>query len=170
MSAWTMPMATTGTAGIDGEGEADGGGMVTLASTVLGEVMVPAAALFTFPAGLVGFEAYRRFALVPTGHEAIWWLQSVDEPGLAFVAADPFLVAAGYDPDVPDAELAALGPGAREELLVLAIVTLAAAAGGATANLRAPVVLNTGTRRARQVVLPDGRWDVAEPVRLGDAA
>ncbi len=35
----------------------------------------------------------------------------------------------------------------------------------ATANLRAPVVVNPGTRRARQVVLADGGHPIRRPLR-----
>jgi flagellar assembly factor FliW len=130
---------------------------LTVDSKLLGAIEVPATALYEFPAGLVGFESYRRFALVPAGRTGVYWLQSIDEPGLAFVLADPFQVADDYHADVPDAELTALGAGG---------VTLGGAGQEATANLRAPVVFNVTTRRARQVVLPDDRYGVAEVVRF----
>jgi flagellar assembly factor FliW len=64
-------------------------------------------------------------------------------------------------------ELAHLGPGSADDLLVLAVVTLPRGNdAAATANLRAPVVVNLATRRGRQVVLTDDRYSVATPIAL----
>ena len=145
----------------------DDAAVVTIESAALGRLEVPQASVYTFPSGIIGFDAYRRFALVPSGRDGVLWLQSADEPALAFVLVDPFRAVPGYTADIPDAETASLGAGTPDELLVLAIVTLPGdAAHPATANLRAPLVLNVKTRRARQVVLLDDRFGVAEAVRV----
>jgi flagellar assembly factor FliW len=140
---------------------------VTLESAALGQIAVPAASVYALqPTGLLGLEQYTRFALVPAGREGVFWLQSAEEPGLAFVLADPFRAVPGYAADIPDAELAPLGAGAEGDFMVLVVVTLGAGGGPTTANLRAPLVFNVATRRARQVVLPDDRFGTAEPVEL----
>ena len=139
---------------------------VTLESAVLGQIEVPAASLFTLPTGLLAFERYTRFALVAAGRVGVYWLQSTEEPGLAFVLADPFRAAPGYAVDIPDAELAPLGAGGEADILVLVVVTLGGRGGPTTANLRAPVVFNVATPRARQVVLPDDRYGTADAVEL----
>jgi flagellar assembly factor FliW len=141
--------------------------VLTVDSPVLGPLTLDPAELYTFPIGLVGLERYHRYALVESGRPGVWWLQSVDEPSLVFVLADPFQHVASYDVDVADAELAHIGPASADQLLVLAVVTLPRGAGAvATANLRAPVVLNVATRRGRQVVLTDERYSVATPIAL----
>ncbi len=48
----------------------------------------------------------------------------------------------------------------ESEAMVLAIVTIAE--DRATANLLGPIVVNTRTRRARQVVLADSTWSTKE--------
>jgi flagellar assembly factor FliW len=134
---------------------------------VLGPLTLDPAELYTFPTGLVGFERYHGFALVDAGRPGVWWLQSVEEAGLVFLLVDPFRHTGGYDIDVSDADLAALGPATPDQLLVLAVVTLPRADGTvATANLRAPVVVNVATRRGRQVVLTDDRYSVSTPIGL----
>ena len=149
---------------------APAGARVTVASDLLGALELPASALFTFAAGLYGFEGARRFALVSAGRDGLWWLQSAEAPALVFLLADPFHFVADYAVDVPDGELAHLGSGAGAAgaLAVLVIVTLPAAAGqGATANLQAPVLLHAAAGTGRQVVLPDARWSVQTPLALG---
>ena len=141
---------------------------VTVPSAVLGPVEVRETDRVHFAAGLYGFAAARDFALLPAGHAGLWWLQSVVEPGLVFLLADPFPAFPGYAPDVPDAEVAALGGGlapAPEQVALFAVVTLGAD-GAASANLRAPVLVDVRARRARQVVLPAEPRGVAEPFAL----
>ena len=53
-----------------------------------------------------------------------------------------------------------------ERVALFAVVTLGEG-GAATANLRAPVVIDVRARRGRQVVLPAERRGVAEPFALG---
>lgn len=142
---------------------------VVVPSAVLGPVEVRDADRIAFPAGLYGFPEAHEFALVPAGRPGLCWLQSTVEPALVFLLADPFAAFPGYAPDVPDAELTALGGGlapAAERVALFAIVTLGDG-GAATANLRAPVVVDTRARRGRQVVLPAERRGVAEPFALG---
>lgn len=145
-----------------------GGPTITVASELLGALEVPEAALYTFPAGLYGFEGCRRFALVPAGREGLFWLQSAEHGGLAFLLADPFHWFPDYVADVPEAELAPLGRAGDAPIGVLVVVTLPAATGEtASVNLRAPLVLDPAARAARQVVLRDERLRVREPLALG---
>jgi flagellar assembly factor FliW len=55
------------------------------------------------------------------------------------------------------------------DVALFAVVTLPSAGGGAaaSANLRAPLVLDTRAGRGRQVVLPAERRGVCEPIALG---
>ncbi len=60
------------------------------------------------------------------------------------------------------------GAPAGGDVAVFGVVTHpAAGAAAASANLRAPLVLDTRARRGRQVVLPAERRGVAEPIALG---
>ncbi len=141
-----------------------------VASDLLGMLDVPAEARFAFPAGLYGFADRREFALVDAGRPGLWWLQAVDDPALVFLLADPFPAFPDYAPDVPEAELAQLGGGEvppPARVAAYAIVTLpGGGAPSASANLRAPVLLDTGARRGRQVVLAAEARGVAEPFAL----
>lgn len=139
-------------------------GVLTIDSPVLGPLTLDADALYHFPLGLVGIEAARRFAVLEAERPGFFWLQSVDDPTLVFVLADPFGLVPGYAVDLPDADLAPIGPAGPDGLLVLVIVTLGD--GRSSANLRAPVVLNGATRQARQIVLADDRYGITEPIAL----
>ena len=94
-----------------------------------------------FPAGLPGFEGCRRFVLIVSRELApLSCLQALDPPEASFVAVDPALLVPDYDFTLRELERRRLGALEQEKLLWLALVTFTDR--GATANLRAPVVIN----------------------------
>src|SRR5229473_3285407 len=94
-----------------------------------------------FPAGIPGFEGYRRFVLVASAElSPLGCLKALDSPDLSFLVIDPTLLYLGYDLTLGEFERARIGASADEPLLWLAIVTITEKE--ATANLRAPIVIN----------------------------
>lgn len=130
-------------------------------------VEVTAAQLYEFSPGLVGFPEYQRFALIPDEDAPIEWLQSLDDPGITFAVVEPFLFAPGYAFELTDADAEALGLARPADAAVRCVLTIRAQAAAITANLMAPVILNTRTRRGRQVVLQDSGWPMRFPVLDG---
>lgn len=140
---------------------------VIVHSHLLGELAVPAADLLSFPQGLFAFEQHDRYALIPHGRDGLWWLQAVDEAALVFLLADPFHWFPGYEINVPSGDAAQLGIAGPDAMAVFAIVTLPSGEGEmASANLRAPVIVNTATRTGRQLVLPEDKYKVQTPFAL----
>ncbi|MCU0626537.1 MAG: flagellar assembly protein FliW [Gemmatimonadaceae bacterium] len=139
---------------------------VVIESPLLGRLEIPADLVITFAAGLPGFGALRRFALLATEEPALNWLQSVDDGAITFLVVDPFSFVADYAVELPPGEIAALGATPDAPPLVLAIATLGADET-ATLNLQGPLAIDPRTRRGRQVVLPDSPWGMAHPIRLG---
>src|SRR5687768_15135601 len=71
---------------------------IEIQSTRFGTLVVDDGRIINFPNGLLGFPDHKRFALIQTGEENyFFWLQSVDEPNLAFVVTDPAIFFKGYD-------------------------------------------------------------------------
>lgn len=112
-----------------------------------------------FPAGLFGFPGARRFHLVdiPGAEGVLRQLVAVDSEGLAFTVAYPFAFFPEYAPEIPVGELAEIGAESPDAVLLMAILNVPDKLQEATANLKAPVVMNTQTRQARQVILQDDR-------------
>jgi flagellar assembly factor FliW len=141
---------------------------LSIESLLLGTVTAGPDAIFDFPAGLFAFDGCRRFVLIPSGKDGLWWLQSAEHAELTFLLADPFRFYPGYEVQVPPTELAQLGEPAEGTVAVLVVVTLPRPDGDvATANLRAPVLLDARRRIGRQVVLPDERLLVTAPLTIG---
>jgi flagellar assembly factor FliW len=139
----------------------------TIASRVLGDTVVSPEHLFHFPEGLHGFEQHQEYVLVPAPREGFWWLQSAEEPGLAFLLTDPFRAYSGYEVDLGVGDTTFLEIERADDTLVLTVVTLPAnRQGQATTNLRGPLVLNVRNRKGRQVVSRDDRHECTAPLTL----
>ena len=134
---------------------------VTVHSDLLGPLSVDPTTVIAFPAGLHGFPECRSFVLVPTPRDGVYWLQSSDQAGLAFLLVDPFTIAPGFAVDLAPADLAELQADEASSIAVLAIVTLPPARGGRpTANLQGPLALNLTAQRAKQVVYAESEYGV----------
>jgi|SRR5579885_2302361 flagellar assembly factor FliW len=123
-----------------------------------GEIEVSEEAVIRFPAGVIGFPRSVRYVLLDHDrHAPFQWMQSLDEPGLAFVVMDPARFKPDYRVEVAPEELAELDPAEGDELVLLVILTVPPAdPGRVTANLRGPLVVNARTKLAKQLVLADG--------------
>jgi flagellar assembly factor FliW len=130
---------------------------VIIESDQLGSVDIDESKILTFPGGLLGFADIERFALVDAGDgDTYFWLQSVDDPQLAFLAAVPWAFFPDYEPVLSDADQDALGLASAEDATLFCLLTITEEA--VTANLLGPLVVNSRTREGRQVVLGDSEY------------
>jgi flagellar assembly factor FliW len=124
----------------------------------------PADGVVVFAEGLPGFESCREFVVVVSPEtQPFTVLQGVSADGPSFVAIDPRLVDPNYEATLDGPTRARLAVDERAPLLWLAIVA-ANEDGSATANLRAPVVINPGTMQGIQVISVESRYPVAHPL------
>jgi flagellar assembly factor FliW len=116
---------------------------------------------------LPGFPGHRDYVLVAADATGLLrWLQSIDPQGPRFlvVPAGPFVP--DYAPRLPGAALAELELGTPAEAELYCVVTVPDGdVHAATANLRAPLVLNAATGRGRQVVLTEGGHPIRHALR-----
>ena len=104
------------------------------------------------PLGLLGFEKFQEFVLLGCSEEAPFhWLQVKGDQELAFLVAAPEDVLGEYCPQLNEEDVRFLALDRRSDALVLNIVTLSKD-GGATINLKGPIVINAHTRIGKQIV------------------
>lgn len=112
-----------------------------------------------------GFPGEDRFALVRLDEDGVLMsLRSVTRDDLQFVVVPPAPFYPDYAPVVDDEVVADLGIGSVDDVLVLLVVHAGDSLATTTVNLRAPLVVNTATRRASQVVLDDPDLPLAAPL------
>jgi flagellar assembly factor FliW len=112
-----------------------------------------------------GFPDRRRFALVrldPAGD--LCSMTSLDEPDLRFLVVPPARFFPDYAPEVEDDVVADLGIESESDVMVLVVLTAGSSLASTTANLAAPVVVNTATRRGGQIVLDEPGLPIAAPL------
>ena len=118
----------------------------------------------TFPEGLPGFEEHRQFVILASPDmDPFTVMQGVKPEAPSFVAVDPRLVDVSYPTALDRVDLARLSAHEKEPLLWLAIVA-AHDDGRATANLRAPVVINPGTMRGIQIIAVESPYRTDHPL------
>ena len=125
---------------------------------LFGSVEVNPESVINFPNGLVGFEKDKRFMLVhedTKGGAASFTLQSVDDPAFAVQIIDPSALGFNYELALSDAENALLGSPAPEDVAVMLVVSRPSEGDGlaVSANIRAPLVINTRGRVGVQKVM-----------------
>src|ERR671921_1206754 len=97
-------------------------------------------------APMPGFPDHQRFALVQLDETGVLCsLQSVEDPELRFLVVPPSAFFPDYSPVIDAATVSSLGIQSAEDAIVLLVVNPGDAAGTATANLLAPVVVNLAT-------------------------
>ncbi len=131
--------------------------MTTIHTSRFGKLEVGAGSLLTLPAGIIGFPGSTRFLVLDHFRPAPFkWLQSADEPDLAFAIMDPADLSCDYRITLREEDVRDLGGSTEAEFGVFVILTVRSAeADGMTANLRGPVIVNERTRIGKQVVLAE---------------
>lgn len=129
-----------------------------------GEIDLAEDKVLTFDNGILGFEDHKRYTILfdnTDGKEAtISWLQSLDEEMLAIPVINPLLVKEDYNPTVEDELLKGLGELTEENTLVLLTMTIPADLEKMTANLKAPFVINSDTRKGCQIIVENKDYEV----------
>ena len=124
----------------------------------LGTVEVGEERLISIPSGLFGFEEYTDFALVDCEYEPLIWLQSLQDPNLAFLLIDPFLITDEYEADIADSELMRIGIKDPADVTVMTIVTVPGDGSPVTANFQGPLIINKKNHLCMQAILDSSRW------------
>ncbi|GMO58515.1 MAG: flagellar assembly protein FliW [Termitinemataceae bacterium] len=120
--------------------------------------------IVVFPSGIFGFEELKNYILMDAEQQPYYWLQSQGNDQIAFILIDPFLFRPDYELDVNDSELAEIGISSQENALVFAIVTIPADGSPITANLQGPLIMNKETRKGKQLILNDTRWQTKHDI------
>ncbi|MGE5542594.1 MAG: flagellar assembly protein FliW, partial [Bacillota bacterium] len=125
---------------------------VLIHTTRFSDIDVAEDRVIRFPEGLIGFEQQRRFALITRGNSPFMWLQSLDDPGLAFAVTDPLIFVPGYSVTPDEDTIASLEAESPVDLRYLAIAVVPSDPSQTSLNLQAPIAVNHARRMARQIV------------------
>lgn len=137
---------------------------------VFGEIEINTDKLVHFSNGIIGFPEIKDYVLLfeetkeEKSSSTIAWLQSTEEPSLALPVLDPLSVVEAYEPIVEDELLVPLGEMDGDEMLVLSVVTVPSNLENMTINLKAPIIINSETRKGCQIIAGNTDLEVKYPV------
>ena len=125
-----------------------------------GEIEIDEEKVVHFEDGIPAFEEEHDFVIIPYDDESPYvFLQSLSTPELAFLMTMPFVFFPDYEFELDDENQEKLGITSQEDMLIYTLLTIP---GGKvpemTASLMAPVVVNSATMQARQIVLDKSRY------------
>ncbi len=129
-------------------------------------------ATIDLPQGLIGFAGYTRAELreLPDQPPFLWMTLHGPAGIVNFVVVEPGGVVPGYEPELFDADAAALDLAEPGDAQIFAIVSLQPHAPlSATVNLVGPLVVNRRTRLGRQLVIANNsRYSARHPLLGND--
>jgi flagellar assembly factor FliW len=149
--------------------------MTQIASEYFGTLNYGPESVFHFPEGLPGFEDETLFiALQIAEQRPLAYLQSARRPGLCFLTLPVETLSPGYQLNIVPEDLQLLGfaetdqPRIGADILCLALISVDESQP-ATANLRAPLVINLSTHLAVQAIQDESTHPVRFPIALAAA-
>jgi flagellar assembly factor FliW len=138
---------------------------VKVITTRFGELEVQENELFQIPEGILGFENLKNFFFIdPNDQTLILWLQSKEEPALAFPVIEPKIFNPDYTLKLLPSELESLELKDLSDASVYCILTIPKQVTEMSANLKAPLIINNKTKKGRQIVLQDNKLEVRAPI------
>lgn len=130
-----------------------------------GEREIPDSKVIIFKQPIFGFDDYKRYTLIFDEEigEQIVWLQSLEEPGLCFLLFNPSQFEDFYKPEITEENEKLLGTG---DYVCWTVLSLKEDFEASTVNLKSPVIINSTTGVAAQILLEQD-YPVRHPIMEG---
>ena len=131
-----------------------------------GEIEVEDSRVFDFVLPIIGFNDLTKYIIIEPDKDTLFkWLQSVDEPALAFPIISVAALDYDYSVDLADNVISDLEITNAESLLVMNITSIPQDnPRGTTINLLAPLIFNLDNHKAGQIVLSGSGYDISYPM------
>ncbi len=126
--------------------------------TRFGTLEVNKEEIINLPVGILGFSNYHDYVIVEQEGSVFSFLQSVEDPDLAFVVIMPELVCSDYSVDLSEGDIELLKIETPDDGRVYGIVTIPENVADMTVNLQAPVVINTKNLVGAQLIMEGAKY------------
>ncbi|GAE26515.1 flagellar assembly factor FliW [Halalkalibacter wakoensis JCM 9140] len=115
--------------------------------------------IIAFEKGIPAFESEMSFVLLPFEEGTPFYvLQSTKTPEVAFIVISPFDFVTGYQVKLPDSTLEMLEIEQPDDVATFVMLTVKDPFQDTTANLQAPVIINSKKQKGKQLLLSDGPY------------
>ena len=124
---------------------------------LFGAIDIPDDKIIVLENGMIGLPEMKYFALIFDEEKEdggkVRWFQSMDDPETAFPVMDPSIVKADYNPTINDDILRPLGELNEGNTFILTTLTVPRDIEKMSINLKAPIIINTDTRKGAQIIV-----------------
>jgi flagellar assembly factor FliW len=138
---------------------------VKVISSKFGELSIKKADIVFFEEGILGFEEYKEYCVVdPNDNTLILWMQSITNPEISFPIIEPEVFKPDYKALLLPIDIKALALEEPFKVKTYVILTIPANIEALSANLKAPIVINSKSNLAKQIVLQDSKLSVKQEI------
>lgn len=125
-----------------------------------GDIEIEEKHVVHFQEGIPAFEGENEFVLLPYDENSpYFFMQSLKTPELAFIITVPFLFFPDYTIEIDDDTVKKLEIKNQENVEIYTLITIPnGSVRYMTANLLAPIVLNTDNMQAKQIVMDKSNY------------
>ncbi len=132
-----------------------------LKTRLFGEIKVKDEEVINFTKPILGFDDCRQYLLMES--ESIFptfWLQSINDPNLAFPVISPYSVDENYSLKIEALDLDDIKLKSIDDALVLTLMVVPQTISSIRTNLRAPIIYNPEKKVAKQLILYDEKYPI----------
>ncbi len=140
---------------------------VEIETTRFGKIEVPDEEILSFPKGLIGFEKLKQYILLDSSKgNAIQWLQSLDDPDIAFLVSEPKKTFPFIEINYPEPSVfpSSLSAPDFEQLKLLTILHVDHEKKLLHIHIQAPLLINPLSRQGAQVITETTKPTVSLPL------
>lgn len=130
-----------------------------------GQLNVQEDEIIRLPQGILGFPELHDYCFVDAGDDTlILWLQSLQNPAIAFPVLEPKIFKSDYAVHLTANEKREIDLDPSQSYAVFSIVTIPSDVTQMTANLKAPLVMNLKKQLAKQIILQENDLPIRHPM------
>ena len=132
-----------------------------LKTRLFGEIKVNDEEVIHFTKPILGFDDCRQYLLLENESTfPTFWLQSINDPNLAFPVISPFSVNENYSINLQDLDLDDIRLESIDDALVLTLMVVPQTISSIRTNLRAPIICNPEKKIAKQLILYGEKYPI----------
>ncbi len=130
-----------------------------------GNLYLPDDRVITMKKPIIGFERINHYCIVENEEfRPFLWLQAVEDPAVSFIVVNPVVFFSDYRIEVHSNEIAELEVRRVEAVETYVIVTVPDRVEDMSVNLQGPILINTETNFAKQLVLVNSDYKVCHRI------
>jgi len=129
--------------------------LLAIETSRFGTLEVDDSKVITFPDGLLGFSNLKHYILLDYKDTALKWLQSVDDPYIAFIVVEPTVLYPNYSINLDSITRELLQLKNNYDLTIL--VTIRVEGKKIIANLNGPLLFNSSLMKGFQILMDKGK-------------